>query len=476
MKTLSAFIDRLAKVPTWVWAAIVIVIAAGYRVWFLYQPALVWWDEAIYIGTGKFIFSGGVIGAFEVFRPLVWPFVLGTLWKLGIDPHDAGQVIVSVASLCAIWMAYLVGERLQRYAGAVAAVLLASSTLFFTYSKIPVTDVLSATISLVAIWLALKERWFWSGLVAGLVFQVRFPHVLVFASICAYLVLLAAMEGAWKKRFHDALAALGGFAIFAVPFFVGSWFAYGDPLLPLRLGRGVVNFSDSTYDYLFYAKQIVAQWWPFYLGFAMLPLLIFAKKLRLNRGAWLVAIALVVLGVYFSRVPHKEDRYTLAFLSYAAILSAYLIAWIFARIGWKWLSFAFAVWLAWSFWGNQKSIRWQHVPNAPALAPYERFQDFFKGMPAGTHVVTSYPMIAGTSDVRVDEIVDSWENALDAYNRRGSKPDYYMLNTCLLPACTTLRCANAKSELVTRLESEQTNVLAESTAEGCNLKVYKTRR
>ena len=42
------------------------------------------WDEAVYIGIGKFMFSYGSAGLFEIIRPLGLPLILGSLWSVGL--------------------------------------------------------------------------------------------------------------------------------------------------------------------------------------------------------------------------------------------------------------------------------------------------------------------------------------------------------------------------------------------------------
>ncbi|MEK6876668.1 MAG: hypothetical protein AABX63_04600, partial [Nanoarchaeota archaeon] len=49
----------------------------------LFAAADIWWDSAVYLGMGKYIYSSGDSGLWEASRPLVWPLILGFFWKIG---------------------------------------------------------------------------------------------------------------------------------------------------------------------------------------------------------------------------------------------------------------------------------------------------------------------------------------------------------------------------------------------------------
>ena len=74
---------------------VVIAISLFARLAFFFSYHELWWDSAVYIGMGKFIFSGGQLGLWEHLRPLMWPSFIGFLWKLGFNPVIAGRVFFS---------------------------------------------------------------------------------------------------------------------------------------------------------------------------------------------------------------------------------------------------------------------------------------------------------------------------------------------------------------------------------------------
>ena len=70
-----------------------------------------WWDEAIYILMAKSIVSGGEIGFFEAFRPLVWPILLSPFqW---ISNQRALVVSLSVLlNLTNLLLVYLIFKKM----------------------------------------------------------------------------------------------------------------------------------------------------------------------------------------------------------------------------------------------------------------------------------------------------------------------------------------------------------------------------
>lgn len=471
---IEKFIDSLCKVPTWVWGLVILAWALGMRIWYLSEPSLIWWDESVYIGMGKYIFSGGMLGMFESFRPLVWPTVLGMFWKAGISPHDAGAVIVSIASLNIIWMSFLIGERFKRYAGVVASFIVASSATFFMFSRVPVTDLLSASIAITAVWLMLRGNWLSAGIISGIAFLTRFPHGIVFGCIILYAIIMAATTKDWKSFARKAVLATLGFSILVIPFLIYNIVRYGDALLPMKLGREILEFSTLNYDPFFYVTALIKESGYFYLAFLPLIAIPFSKRLGIHRGVIFISSLFLISLVYYSRILHKEERYMLSFLAYGAILSGFAFSWIVHKFNSKTLGVILAVMIAWTLYGNQYSLFWQHLPNQKALAPFERFQNFFIDKP-GKIVVASYPMIAGVSDVRVVEVTDSLPNMLEAIKRRGTDPDYYTYNSCLLP-CQGDNCKSVQSELDTKLSLISKKVFSEEAEGNCNLIIYEVKK
>lgn len=64
--------------PIW-WVLVFFVVA---KLLFFTKFMVVLWDEAVYIGIGKFFLSLGSVGLFEPIRPIVLPLFLGFFGSL----------------------------------------------------------------------------------------------------------------------------------------------------------------------------------------------------------------------------------------------------------------------------------------------------------------------------------------------------------------------------------------------------------
>ena len=81
LKFVTKFVDYFKAYPLWWILGLSLIV----RIIYLLINYPLWWDSYVYIGMGKYIFSGGKIGMWESFRPLIHPLILGVLWKLKLD-------------------------------------------------------------------------------------------------------------------------------------------------------------------------------------------------------------------------------------------------------------------------------------------------------------------------------------------------------------------------------------------------------
>ena len=82
------------------------------------------WDEAVYIGMGKFLFSFGKAGLWESIRPLGLPLLLGAIWKLKLDTILFAEILAVFFSLGNILLVYLISkETFNKTTATIAAAL-----------------------------------------------------------------------------------------------------------------------------------------------------------------------------------------------------------------------------------------------------------------------------------------------------------------------------------------------------------------
>jgi len=102
MKKIKKFIEENKFI------LIVLSIAFLIRLLFFFSYHAIWWDSAVYVGMGKYIFSLGKQGLWEPIRPIVWPIILGFLWKIKLNPIFFGRLLNIIMSLGIIYLVYYI--------------------------------------------------------------------------------------------------------------------------------------------------------------------------------------------------------------------------------------------------------------------------------------------------------------------------------------------------------------------------------
>ena len=122
------------------------------RIAYLFIYPNLWWDTYIYIAMGKYIFSGGELGIWESFRPLIHPLILGAFWKIGLSPLIIGKILDIIFSLLSIYLVYLIGIRVfHKTAALLAAFIFSFTPLFIMFSGLVLTEPLALFIGLLGI-------------------------------------------------------------------------------------------------------------------------------------------------------------------------------------------------------------------------------------------------------------------------------------------------------------------------------------
>lgn len=454
----------------------------------MFLPATISWDGSVYAGMGKFLFSHGASGLWETLRPVGFPIVLGAFWKIGIDPYLAGRALALLGSLGVLFFSYKIAERLHEGAGPFAAVLIASTPLFFSYATVPMTDIISGAFALASLWYALGagtgKKIFFSGLLAGLAFLFRFPEGLAFAVSGAVIALRAwqAPEGIRSKAFlrNACLYALG-FALVAVPFFAANFFAYHDPLLPLKAGSGIITGHVSS-QYLhpasFYLHVLADN--SAYVLLALLPLAAFLMFRKYRASVPWIASVLFLFSffLYFSHLAHKEMRYALAFLPMAFVFAGIGISMVLDQIGKRYVSVAFLLLLAAA--GAYADILFlrQSVKNDGVYARVgESLAAYGSETGSTARVLASSPFLASVSDAKIaDTLYDDWRGVLPAYEKDKGTITHVLIDTCTLEAaCSSdAGCVSGKAE-AEAVFARDAAVAVDGTAGMCHVTLYRLK-
>ena len=132
----------------------ILLLALLIRLFFLiFQYHDTWWDSAVYIGMGKYIFSNGSVGLWEPARPLIWPLFLGILWKLKLDVILFGRILLLFFSLGSIYLTYLIGKRIfNKKIALLAAALLSFTPTYLFYSTVLLSSIPSLFFGLLSVY------------------------------------------------------------------------------------------------------------------------------------------------------------------------------------------------------------------------------------------------------------------------------------------------------------------------------------
>ncbi|MBS3117008.1 glycosyltransferase family 39 protein [Candidatus Woesearchaeota archaeon] len=322
MKKISAFGSIVQERPL----LFIVVGSLLVRLLYLLLDWPLWWDSHVYIGMGKYIFSQGGSGIWEVYRPLLHPIMLGGLWKVGFNPFIMGKILDVLFSTISIYLVYLIGKKIfDEKIGLVGAFIFSIDAMFITITGLILADPLALFFGLLGVLFFLKEDCRWAGLGSGVClafsFLTRFPYGIWFGSM---LIILALQKEGARSKIKKGLFLCLGFFIPVGAFLYFNYLRYGDPLLPLTTGSWIITTATWLYGsgIFFYFKEFFLAN-PVYLFFFPSVYFFFKERLWKENGEGVVFIVPLLTLLYFLYVPRKEVRYLLVALPFFALTAAY---------------------------------------------------------------------------------------------------------------------------------------------------------
>lgn len=458
--------------------ATLLLFSLGIRlIYFFIQPAL-WWDSFVYIGMGKFLFSGGEAGLFEMFRPLLHPFLLGIFWKAGFDLLVIGPILDIIFSLVVVMITYKIGTIIFDKETAFSAAAICSVTPFFLmHTGLILTEPLAMALSLGAVYLfILDRRYFFTGLLAGLSFLAKFPQGIILPLLIA--VLLLQKKSVWR-RIKQALLLLTGFGAATLPYFFFNQSTLGNPFAPLQAGSWIVTTATWLYGSgVFYYFTHFFLIYPFFLFFWGYLYFFFRKmaveeKIHDRPAFLLVLICLATIG-YFLVVPRKEPRYLVVIVPYLALLSAAMAGSIY-----HWLrqqkkpalyptSFIIAcLVLVIAFIPGPLSFE-------PPTYP-DDLDQIFAQYPSALPIISSNPLPAAFTDNKIISL-GNMEYAAAVYAQHQEEAGLLFLTDCdLICPPDDPSCPQQKEQLIQQIDPENL-LLFDKTIKSCTTSMYQLSR
>jgi hypothetical protein len=429
------------------------------------------WDEAVYLGMGKYIYSLGGAGLWEIIRPLGLPLVLGWAWRLGMHYVKSAEFIILLFALGNICLTYFIGKKVFNGRTArLSLLLLAITPVFFVKSSYILTEIPSTFFVLLALYLFLENKHILSGVCCGLAFMFKFPQGLVLLT----LLLVLFIEFMKNKRFKLFIVKSSkitlSFLITISPFMVFNYLMYKNitskiqsALLPFILslphqynpaGEVIVPGKMVTYvyNYLYFIINTIIQN-PLLIFVFIGILYYFKERLYKKSKTTAIVIALLLPLLYFTYIPAKQARYVITFLPFVCLLASYGLfeTWKSMKKHRKPVKYTFTILLfiliifslGITYKENKKAYDWRPVQEPEIVEFYE----YFLTNPANP-ILTTDPVPAAFTDNVFIPMYDNPEEALRIYKQEKDNAQAVVYTPHFYP-CEIIgpRCEEQKQEL-----------------------------
>ncbi len=296
------------------------------QVYFFSGFSYVSWDESVYIGMAKHIYSFGKVGLWEDLRPWALPLFIGPFWKLGVNIITFSKAVILVFSCLAIYLVYRLGKEIfDKKTGLLASTILSITPVFFFYSTKILTEIPSVFFALLSTYLFAKKRFFYSGLFAGISFLTKFPQIILAVLFVISLLIFRSNKEQKKRqkkeqKFLDARNFITGlFLIILLSILLNISF-YKNPVHTfVKAAPHQANIlSSESNSYLYYIFELAKN--NFLYVFVIFPVY-FVFRTR-QKSKELLTVILLVFLIYFSVIPNRQLRFSILFIPFMSILSA----------------------------------------------------------------------------------------------------------------------------------------------------------
>jgi len=322
------------------------------------------WDESIYLGMGKYIYSGGSSGLWEMIRPLGLPLMTGLWWKLGLNQIIVSRIISIIVSLGMIIVTSLIAKELfDKKHAIISALILACTPIFFLYSDYILTDHISTLFLMISVLFIMKEKFVCGGIFGGLAFWFKFTHILYVVALGLFFgyklikYIIENRDNSTKNKTYKVniihnksyvvhiMYAVAIILLFVALYFFSNYMLYKnhyntiDAISKPYLNAAAysnnpyqnISFNDvkSFFYYLFYYPyNIIFNHTYGFLAYILSLIYIihygikYRNFVRKDSDVLLLIIFSTYL-LYYTIIPYKTDRFWITFLPIMAIYSAY---------------------------------------------------------------------------------------------------------------------------------------------------------
>ncbi len=306
---------------------ILLLVLSLQSISFLREQPDLWWDAAVYVGMGKYIYSSGQVGLWEANRPVVWPLILGFFWKLGVDEIFWGKVTIILFGAASVLLTYLIACTIfNKKTAILAALFLAFSPIFFLYTGVLQTEIPSTFFLLLGIYLFLKEKYILSGFVLGGAILTRFFQIFLMIPLGFYLLFIIIKK---IKKKESIIALFLGLCFFLLPiilFLLANYFMYGDPFSPFFLQAFMTRYTGWIFyqQWTFYFIELLKE--NIFTLAAIFGIFFILKQNIMERTynkKTLIAEIFLLGFIPFLTAPHKEIRLLIPLLPFLYIITSF---------------------------------------------------------------------------------------------------------------------------------------------------------
>lgn len=278
------------------------------------------WDPAIYSAMGQHLYTGGELGLWESYRPILLPVILGLFHVFNIPFFGYPQLLMTLISTTGLAGIYkFAKEDFNKETAIYATGITASSGIFIFNAGMIRAETLSMIFIMTSIYLLNKEKQTLSGIAASLAFLTRFPAAIVGLSNAITNIINTTKEKQFREMLSRNTKLTLGFSILTGLFFLHSHLNYSWVLEPIIRGIKVPAGNPETQLYgVYYLKELT-------LSQPLLALTPIGALLAIRNNKYEISpylTGLIILYSFQEYFPHKESRYSIIFLPIAAIYSA----------------------------------------------------------------------------------------------------------------------------------------------------------
>jgi len=298
---------------------LIITLFLSLYLFYINPNADVWWDSAVYIGMGEYIYSFGEIGLYEDSRPLIWPLMLGFVWKLGLDAVFFGKLLILLFGVGITTLTYLIAyELFNKKIALISALLLSLSPTFFLFNSIMFTEIPSTFFVVLGLYLFIKKHYSLSGLFFGIGFMTRFFQISVIIPIYLFFIYLIYKK---KSTFKEFFSSIFFFLIPLVPYLILNVILYNNPFHSFLLQAWMTEFTGWVFHQPsnFYFLNIIGE--NVLVLFSILGVFLILRNEKFSKS--IIPLVFLLAFIPYNFVLHKEMRLLLPIFPLLYMLTGY---------------------------------------------------------------------------------------------------------------------------------------------------------